>query len=236
MRKLIILASVILLILCVAALLARPLARGAEEEAIEPTERISLFDGKSFDGLVRHIRGEGDVDETWTVQPDGVLACSGKPAGYIRTEQPYKNYKLHLEYRWPGRTGNNGILVHMVGEDRVWPKSLECQGMYRNQGDYFEIGGVARCHRDGIAGRVSPLGAPQSSICGAYRYAKHQQTTESLFHDSLLSLQGTHLTASPAADPTGEQKKRARPQASLSSQRTTCPTENMPPPRPVHLA
>lgn len=112
-------------------------------EAIEPKEKVWLFDGKSFDGWFRYLRkGQGNVDETWTIKPNGVLACSGKPAGYIRTAKPYKNYKFHLEYRWPSRTGNNGILVHMVGEDRVWPKSLECQGMYQNQGDYFEIGGV----------------------------------------------------------------------------------------------
>lgn len=89
--------NLILLTLIATALIANPLAWAAAEEAIEPTEQISLFDGKSFDGLVRHIRGEGDVDETWTIQPDGVLACSGKPSGYIRTEKSYKNYKLRLE-------------------------------------------------------------------------------------------------------------------------------------------
>jgi len=113
-----------------------------QDKAIQPTEKIVLFDGKSFDGWVRHVRGGGDVDKTWSVKADGVLACTGKPAGYIRTATSYKNYVFHVEYRWPGRTGNNGVLVHMVGQDRVWPKSLECQGMYRNQGDYFEIGGV----------------------------------------------------------------------------------------------
>ena len=117
-------------------------AGGAEAKAIEPKEKISLFDGKTFDGWVRHIRGKGNVDETWTVKEGGVLACTGRPAGYIRTAKAYKNYKFHVEYRWAGRTGNNGILVHMTGADRVWPKSLECQGMYKNQGDFFEIGGV----------------------------------------------------------------------------------------------
>ena len=116
---------------------------GAAEKAIEPQEKIVLFDGKSFDGWIRHLRNnQGNADETWQIKPGGVMACSGRPAGYIRTDKAYKNYKFHLEYRWPGRTGNNGILVHMTGEDKVWPKSLECQGMFHNQGDYFEIGGV----------------------------------------------------------------------------------------------
>ena len=116
---------------------------GAAENAVEPKEKVMLFNGKNFDGLYRYVRGnQGDIDETWQVKPGGVLLCTGRPAGYIRTEKAYKNYKVHFEYRWPGRTGNNGILVHMVGEDKVWPKSLECQGMNRNQGDFFEIGGV----------------------------------------------------------------------------------------------
>ncbi len=121
-------------------LLLWSLAPGADE-AIEPKKRIMLFDGKSFDGLVRYLRGGGDVDKTWMIKSGGVLANTGKPAGYIRTEKSYKNYKLHLEYRWPGKPGNNGILVHMTGEDKVWPKSLECQGGYKNQGDFWEIGG-----------------------------------------------------------------------------------------------
>jgi len=124
------------------AALSASVMAAAEEEAVQPTERIVLFDGKTFDGWVRVLRGgKGNVDETWTVKPGGVLACTGRPAGYIRTEKAYKNYHFRMEYRWAGKTGNNGVLVHMVGEDRVWPRSLECQGMYRNQGDFFEIGG-----------------------------------------------------------------------------------------------
>ena len=112
-------------------------------EVVEPKNKIVLFDGKSFDGWFRHLRNnQGDVEQTWKTKGGGVLLCTGKPAGYIRTVKAYKNYKFRLEYRWPGRTGNNGILVHITGEDRVWPMSLECQGQYHNQGDYFEIGGV----------------------------------------------------------------------------------------------
>ncbi|MFH1715906.1 MAG: DUF1080 domain-containing protein [Planctomycetota bacterium] len=115
----------------------------AADEAMEPKEKIMLFDGKSFDGWLRYLRnGQGDVDETWTIKPDGILACAGKPAGYIRTTQAYMNYKFHVEYRWQDKPGNSGVLVHMTGEDAVWPKSLECQGGYQNQGDFWEIGGL----------------------------------------------------------------------------------------------
>ncbi|MFC1633980.1 DUF1080 domain-containing protein [Planctomycetota bacterium] len=134
---------ILLLLAVTATIILSSFPKCGAEEAVEPKKKIVLFDGKSFDGWFRHLRNnQGNVEETWKIKPDGVLLCTGKPAGYIRTGKAYKNYKFRLEYRWPGRTGNNGILVHMVGEDRVWPKSLECQGMYHNQGDYFEIGGV----------------------------------------------------------------------------------------------
>lgn len=111
------------------------------QEAVAPTEKQVLFNGKNFDGWVRFLPGDKDPDATWSIKPDGVVACAGRPAGYMRTEKDYKDYVFHVEYRWTGRTGNNGVLAHMTGPDTVWPKSLECQGMFRNQGDFFEIGG-----------------------------------------------------------------------------------------------
>ena len=110
--------------LILAVVFAHP-AMCAAAGAIEPKSKIMLFDGKSFDGLSRHLRNnQGNVDETWKVKPGGILLCTGKPSGYIRTSKSYKNYKFHMEYRWPGKPGNNGV-----------------QGGFHNQGDYFEIGG-----------------------------------------------------------------------------------------------
>ena len=44
-------------------------------EAIEPQEKIMLFDGRSFDGLFRYLRNnQGNVDETWTIKSNGILA------------------------------------------------------------------------------------------------------------------------------------------------------------------
>jgi len=134
---------IVLLLIVALVVVSSSLTICNADEAIEPKQKIMLFDGSSFDGLYRFLRNnQGNVDDTWEIKPRGILACAGKPAGYIRTVKAYKNYKLHFEYRWPASPGNNGALVHMVGEDRVWPKSLECQGAYRNQGDFWEIEGL----------------------------------------------------------------------------------------------
>ena len=80
------------------------------------------------------------MDDVWSVK-DGVLCCTGKPVGYLRTEKKYTSYVLKLEWRWPqgSKPGNNGVLVRIVGEDKVWPKSIEAQLANQNAGDIWNI-------------------------------------------------------------------------------------------------
>jgi len=109
-------------------------------EPIEPKERIDLFNGEDLSGWTVYLKdGAGDPG-VFTVR-DGLIRCTGSPAGYLRTEQDYRNYKLHLEWRWVATPGNSGVLLHMSAPDVVWPKSIECQLMSGNAGDFFVIGG-----------------------------------------------------------------------------------------------
>ena len=65
----------------------------------------------------------------WSIK-DGVLRCTGQPAGYLITKRnDFENYVLTLQWRWPGKGGNNGVLVHVTtpGELDVWPKCFEVQ-------------------------------------------------------------------------------------------------------------
>ena len=69
--------------------------------------------------------------------------CKGKPAGYLLTKKnDYENYVLTLQWRWPEKGGNNGVLVHVTkpGELDVWPKSLEVQLGSGDAGDFWVIG------------------------------------------------------------------------------------------------
>ena len=129
-------------------------AMAAETEAIEPKETIALFNGKDLSGWKLYVRGNTDPTTVWTVE-DGVVKCKGRPPGYMRTEKAYKNYKFVMEWRFT-KPGNSGVLVHMSEPDRVWPKSIECQGMYRNQGDFWMIGGTECKEHKGMKGRRVP--------------------------------------------------------------------------------
>jgi hypothetical protein len=49
---------------------------------------------------------------------------------------------LRLQWRWDPETkqaGNSGVLLRMVGEDKVWPKSVEAQLESGSAGDFWCI-------------------------------------------------------------------------------------------------
>jgi len=109
---------------------------------ITPKEVIPLFNGKDLSGWKPHLSDASvDPQQVWSVK-DGVLRCEGKPSGYIRTVEEYRDYVLIVEWRWPEGKGNNGVLVHTQGKDEVWPKSIECQLQTDNAGDFWVIGGT----------------------------------------------------------------------------------------------
>ncbi len=92
------------------------------------------------------------MEDVWSVVPAGtpdggsVLICKGNPIGYIRTKDDYTNYVLQLDWRFNPVTkqaGNSGVLLRMVGEDKVWPKSIEAQLESGNAGDFWNIDKVA---------------------------------------------------------------------------------------------
>jgi hypothetical protein len=123
-------------------LLSASVEAGETVEAVVPKEKIPLWNDVDFAGWKRFLPDASkNVDDTWSIA-DGVLRCTGRPAGYMRTETAYADYHLHVEWRWPEKPGNNGVLVHMSGPDVVWPRSLECQLASGNAGDFWVIGGL----------------------------------------------------------------------------------------------
>lgn len=117
---------------------------------IVPEERIILFNGEDFTGWKLFVEDSRfDVSKNWKVK-NGTVMCGGRPSGYMRTEKDYANYKLHVEWRWAQKAGNSGALVHMSQPDHVWPKSIECQLLADNAGDFYVIEGTEfKQHADG---------------------------------------------------------------------------------------
>jgi hypothetical protein len=106
-----------------------------------------LFNGKDLTGWTPFIpdlaKDNKDQASVWRVDSGGVLVCAGNPVGYIRTSDKYTNFILRLEWRFNPVTkqaGNSGVLVRMIGEDKVWPKSVEAQLQSGSAGDFWNIG------------------------------------------------------------------------------------------------
>ncbi len=106
---------------------------------VTPKEKTMLWNGEDFAGWKLFIPDENiDVDDIWSVK-DGAVHCKGVPNGYMRTKTTYANYRLHLEWRWPEKPTNSGVLLHASGPDQVWPLTIECQLKAGNAGDFVLI-------------------------------------------------------------------------------------------------
>jgi hypothetical protein len=133
---------VLVFLVAMAILVVAAERRQKQKEPIVPRQKIVLWNGRDFSGWKLFVEdAEHDVIKTWSVR-GGVIWCEGQPAGYMRTEGDYANYSLHVEWRWPEGGGNSGVLFHMSIPDKIWPKSVECQLMSGNAGDFWLIGGV----------------------------------------------------------------------------------------------
>ena len=106
-------------------------------------QKVVLWNGKDFTGWTRVVQDPGvDVNDVWRVR-DGVLWCSGKPNGYMRTQKSYADYHLHVEWRWPETPANSGVFLYVGGSDRVWPVCIECQLKAGSAGDFVLMNGAA---------------------------------------------------------------------------------------------
>lgn len=113
--------------------------------ASPPPTGEPLFNGKDLTGWVADVPA---ADEEPAAPPsfvarDGMLVSLGSPPGHLVTERELEDYRLVVEYRWPGEPGNCGVLVHASTPRHLYgmfPKSIECQLHAGNAGDFWCIG------------------------------------------------------------------------------------------------
>lgn len=81
--------------------LAAAVSLGAAEDGFVP-----MFNGRDLSGWVN----ANCAPETWSIT-DGVVHCTGKPTGAMRTEKQYENFILEAEWRHLSSGGNSGIFL-----------------------------------------------------------------------------------------------------------------------------
>ena len=84
------------------------------------------------------------IEQVCKAGADGIIAVSGAPVGYIATLASHRDYRLHAEWRWSGKPGNSGALVHISGgpKDRQWPVSFQVQWKSGAVGDVLPMAGA----------------------------------------------------------------------------------------------
>lgn len=84
-----------------------------------------LFNGKDLSGWVN----VNTAKDTWSVR-DGLLVCTGKPIGVMRTAKQYENFIMHIEWRHMEAGGNSGTFIWSEGTvpaGRRLPNGMEVQ-------------------------------------------------------------------------------------------------------------
>lgn len=104
-----------------------------------------LFNGEDLAGWhadVPAADGKADAAPSFVVR-DGMLVSLGNPPGHLITDEKFENYRLDIEYRFPGEAGNCGVLVHSSTPRALYdmfPASIEVQMHSGNAGDFWCIG------------------------------------------------------------------------------------------------
>lgn len=110
---------------------------------------VPIFNGKDLNGFKFVLAGKSaDPAKTFMVE-DGYIKVTGKPNGFFCTEKTYKNYVFKFDWRFNVPDGkpedpriNSGCLIHITGEQKVWPKCIEAQGMYRDHAKMIPVAGA----------------------------------------------------------------------------------------------
>ena len=119
-----------------------------------------------------------DVQEFWIVEvtpayswrvEDGMIRCTGKPNGFLRSKKVYKNFVFRAEWRFqsegwtqaPEKWPNAGFFINAGPVRDGWPMSQEVQGYFGEAGSLFGVRGgkVTGAKRGDFVKDRPPLGS-----------------------------------------------------------------------------
>jgi Domain of Unknown Function (DUF1080) len=125
---------------------------------VEDAKPTALFNGTDLTGWYiwiphkdKKIAPGADPNGVFKVE-NGVIYVSGEEFGCLTTKDEFSNYRLRLEVKWgdkkwpprdkPDTPRDSGVLLHCVGPDKLWTKSIECQIQEHDFGDFWLVSGT----------------------------------------------------------------------------------------------
>lgn len=128
-------------------------AQGQTPAPLKQRTTVDLFNGKNLDGWYQ-VTDDMGIEKELFMADGGTIHAYPKQAenslqsfGAIITKNEYKNYVLTLEYKWGDKkfkprdnfVRDAGVLVHVSGEDVIWPSGIECQIQEGDTGDLWIV-------------------------------------------------------------------------------------------------
>lgn len=111
-------------------------------------QQIALFNQKDLKGWYAFGEEKGKVSnaaELFSTE-DNMIRMYGPKAGYLMSEQSFKNFKLTVEFRWntdakfakKNNSKNSGVMYLVPSEtpDVLWPKGIQFQIKEGATGDF----------------------------------------------------------------------------------------------------
>ena len=99
-----------------------------------------LFNGKNLKGWTIYVGDPKVNPDKFFYVNNGMIETIGVPAGYLRTKKEYSNYRLHVEWCYPEKPTNSGILLHANGPDKIWVAHYQAQLKDKNAGVFIVHG------------------------------------------------------------------------------------------------
>ncbi len=110
---------------------------------------VNLWNGKDLKGWKADVPAkdksagkEGAALPDSFVVREGVLVSLGEPRGHLISTRSFRNYRLEIEYRFSGKPGNCGVLIHASKPRalyKMFPQSIEVQMQSGSAGDFWCI-------------------------------------------------------------------------------------------------
>jgi Domain of Unknown Function (DUF1080) len=119
-------------------------AAGSPPQCAQQRQSQSLFNGKDLSGWEVDVpAADSNVRlRSPFIVRNGMLVSLGEPRGHLISDSSYRDYRLEVEYRFPGTPGNAGVLVHASTRRALYgmfPRSIEVQMESGNAGDFWCI-------------------------------------------------------------------------------------------------
>jgi hypothetical protein len=165
----------------------------------DQSEKIQLFNGKDLGNWVFCLKDKTVVPATVFQVRNGVIHISGNPFGYMRTQDSYSDYRLHVEWRWPSEPTNSGVFVHGQKPDSIWLRCVECQLMAGNAGDFVCMNGADMNERtDKSTIIVRKMAASSEKTAGEWNTMEVvcKGNTIEVYINGVLQNRGTNVSVS----------------------------------------